>query len=197
MNIGVVIKNNRQKSNMTQTELAACLNITPQAVSRWEMGISYPDIAMLPRISEVLRVSADELLGIRLPDLSGKEGSGGKDGSQDAWLMLDDDHETTIRNAWTVDGATRRGARKGTASCKAMHNEGGRPFFFPGKVEGYEQVVPDYDRINPEYFKVLDKKIDWLNRQGITVFMEVLRRDCSRTWKYYYDWPIVYTRYVQ
>ena len=81
MNIGVVIKNNRQKSNMTQTELAACLNITPQAVSRWEMGISYPDIAMLPRISEVLRVSADELLGIRLPDLSGKEGSGGKDGS--------------------------------------------------------------------------------------------------------------------
>ena len=111
--------------------------------------------------------------------------------------MLDDDHETTIRNAWTVDGATRRGARKGTASCKAMHNEGGRPFFFPGKMEGYEQVVPDYDRINPEYFKVLDKKIDWLNRQGITVFMEVLRRDCSRAWKYYYDWPIVYTRYVQ
>ena len=86
MNIGVVIKNNRQKSNMTQTELAACLNITPQAVSRWEMGISYPDIAMLPRISEVLRVSADELLGIRLPDLSGKEGSGGKDGSgASAW----------------------------------------------------------------------------------------------------------------
>lgn len=86
MNIGVVIKNNRQKSNMTQTELAACLNITPQAVSRWEMGISYPDIDMLPRISEVLRVSADELLGIRLPDLSGKEGSGGKDGSgASAW----------------------------------------------------------------------------------------------------------------
>ena len=50
---------------MTQTELAACLNITPQAVSRWEMGISYLDVVMLPRISEVLRVSADELLGIR------------------------------------------------------------------------------------------------------------------------------------
>lgn len=65
MNIGEVVKYNRQKRNMTQTELAACLNITPQAVSRWEMGISYPDIAILPRISEVLRVSADELLGIR------------------------------------------------------------------------------------------------------------------------------------
>ncbi len=65
MDFGKMIKDCRQKSNMTQTELAACLNITPQAVSRWEMGISYPDVVMLPRISEVLRVSADELLGIR------------------------------------------------------------------------------------------------------------------------------------
>lgn len=66
MKIGAVIKYMRQKRNLTQAELASSLNITPQAVSRWEMGISYPDIAMLPDISEVLQVSADELLGIRL-----------------------------------------------------------------------------------------------------------------------------------
>lgn len=66
MNIGEVIKCRRQKRNLTQTELAAQLNITPQAVSRWEMGISYPDIAMLPQIAEALQTSADELLGVRL-----------------------------------------------------------------------------------------------------------------------------------
>lgn len=65
MNIGDVIKSKRQNKNMTQAELAEKLNVTPQAVSRWEMGISYPDIAMIPLISEVLWVSADELLGIR------------------------------------------------------------------------------------------------------------------------------------
>ena len=65
MNIGEVIKNRRQKRKMTQTELAELLKVTPQAVSRWEMGISYPDIAMIPLISEALWVSADELLGIR------------------------------------------------------------------------------------------------------------------------------------
>lgn len=64
MNIGEVIKNRRQKRNLTQAELAALLKVTPQAVSRWEMGISYPDIAMVPLISEVLWVTADELLGI-------------------------------------------------------------------------------------------------------------------------------------
>lgn len=65
MNIGDVIKSKRQNKNMTQAELAEKLNVTPQAVSRWEMGVSYPDIAMIPLISEVLWVSADELLGIR------------------------------------------------------------------------------------------------------------------------------------
>ncbi len=66
MNIGEVIKCRRQKRNLTQAELAVQLNITPQAVSRWEMNISYPDIAMLPQIAEALQISTDELLGVRL-----------------------------------------------------------------------------------------------------------------------------------
>lgn len=64
MNIGEVIKCKRKKRNMTQAELAEVLKVTPQAVSRWEMGVSYPDIAMVPIISEALCVTADELLGL-------------------------------------------------------------------------------------------------------------------------------------
>lgn len=64
MNIGDVIKCKRQKRKMTQAELAELLKVTPQAVSRWEMGVSYPDIAMVPMISEALCVTADELLGL-------------------------------------------------------------------------------------------------------------------------------------
>lgn len=62
--IGEIIKCKRKKRKLTQGELAALLNVTPQAVSRWEMGVSYPDIAMIPLISKTLYVSADELLGI-------------------------------------------------------------------------------------------------------------------------------------
>jgi len=63
MNIGEVIKEKRQKRKITQAELAALLNVTPQAVSRWEMGVSYPDTAMISKISKTLWVTADELLG--------------------------------------------------------------------------------------------------------------------------------------
>lgn len=72
MNIGDVIKYRRQKRNMTQAELGELLHVTPQAVSRWEMGISYPDIAMVPLISEALWVNSDELLGIK-PSYVGQE----------------------------------------------------------------------------------------------------------------------------
>lgn len=63
MVIGEVIKKHRLIKNITQEEMANALNVTPQAVSRWETGISYPDVAMIPHISKYLDVSADKLLG--------------------------------------------------------------------------------------------------------------------------------------
>jgi hypothetical protein len=78
-----------------------------------------------------------------------------------------------------------------------MNNEGGQPFLFPGKVPGFEKVFPDVDRINPEYFKYLDRKIDYLNEQGFVPFIEVSRRDASECWKKYYSWPDSYSRFIE
>lgn len=65
MNIGAKIKELRTKRNLTQEELAQKLGVTAQAVSRWETGISLPDITMVPLISKTLFVSTDELLACR------------------------------------------------------------------------------------------------------------------------------------
>jgi len=108
-------------------------------------------------------------------------------------VMNDADH-TTVRSAWLQFG-TGPDARSGSA--KDMSNEGGRPFQFPGKVPGYENVFPDVDRLNPEYFRYIDRKIDYLNRQGFVVFMEVSRRDASECWNKYYGWPDSYARFIQ
>lgn len=100
----------------------------------------------------------------------------------------------------TADGVVLRAAwrQPGTQSAKDMHNEAGqRAFAFPGRVAGHEEVFPDLQRINPEYFRTLDRKIDYLNAQGMIPFLEVARRDIGRAWKHYYPWPESYTRYVQ
>lgn len=103
-------------------------------------------------------------------------------------LKMDDAEHTTIRSAWVEFG---------TGSAKNMDNEGGRPFFYPGKVPGYENYFPDMDRINPEYFKYLDRKIDYLNANGFVPFIEVSRRDSGLCWNKFYDWPSSYVRYIQ
>jgi hypothetical protein len=103
-------------------------------------------------------------------------------------LVMNDSAKTTIRSAWLEFG---------TGSAKNMDNEGGRPFFFPGKVSGYENQFPDMDRINPEYFKYLDRKIDYLNANGFVPFIEVSRRDAGLCWYKYYGWPDSYVRFIQ
>lgn len=62
MMIGEIIKKRRVFMKFTQEELAEKLNVTPQAVSRWENDISLPDITLVLRIAEVLKISCDALL---------------------------------------------------------------------------------------------------------------------------------------
>ena len=61
MNLGNKIRELRRARNLTQEQLAASLNISAQAVSKWEMGASYPDMTMIPTIAALFKVSLDEL----------------------------------------------------------------------------------------------------------------------------------------
>ena len=61
--IGTNIKTYRKNKGFTQEELADLLNVTPQAVSKWESENSLPDTSMLIPLAQVLGVSTDALLG--------------------------------------------------------------------------------------------------------------------------------------
>jgi hypothetical protein len=100
---------------------------------------------------------------------------------------------TPIRQAWQAGGSADSSEQ---ARAKEMHNESGRPFAYPGKVPGYEHVVPDFDRLNPGYFRYMDRKVAYLNAQGMIPFIEVSRRDCGPVWKQYYEWPDSYARFI-
>ena len=63
--MGMFICKLRKENNMTQMELAQQLHVTDKAVSRWECGIGYPDIQLLPALSESLHVSVAELISCK------------------------------------------------------------------------------------------------------------------------------------
>ena len=58
------IKSLRKSRNITQEQLAGYLDVSPQAVSRWETGASCPDISLLPQIAGLFEITVDELLGV-------------------------------------------------------------------------------------------------------------------------------------
>lgn len=62
--IGEKIKEYRQKNHMTQEQLASCVNVTFQTVSKWETGVSSPDLSLIIPLTKIFDISADELLGI-------------------------------------------------------------------------------------------------------------------------------------
>ena len=61
--LGEKIRQLRQRDGRTQEALAVEIGVTAQAVSRWEKGICYPDMELLPSIANYFGVSIDELFG--------------------------------------------------------------------------------------------------------------------------------------
>ncbi|MGD0410994.1 MAG: DUF5060 domain-containing protein [Verrucomicrobiota bacterium] len=112
-------------------------------------------------------------------------------------VWLDRNADVGIRSAWVNQDEIAHHLPREGWHAKDMTNEGGRAFLFPGKVPGYEGIYPDVNRLNPEYFKYLDRKMDYLNAQGFIPVLEVARRDMTSAWAKYYPWPESYTRYIQ
>lgn len=61
--LGNIISVQRKKLGLTQEQLAQKLDVTNQAVSKWETDQSCPDVAMLPKLAELFGISMDELFG--------------------------------------------------------------------------------------------------------------------------------------
>ena len=59
--MGTFIKEQRMALGLTQQQLADQLHVTNKAVSRWETGNAYPDIALLDDLAATLSVSVEEL----------------------------------------------------------------------------------------------------------------------------------------
>lgn len=58
----------RKKLGLKQEDIANKVNISTQALSKWENDLSAPDISLLPELADILNVTLDELLGRKVPE---------------------------------------------------------------------------------------------------------------------------------
>jgi transcriptional regulator with XRE-family HTH domain len=93
IHLGERIKELRARDGRTQEALASRLGVTAQAISRWEKGICYPDMELIPSIANCFGVSIDELFGYENSRehkidaiLARVDAFGIKERADDAWI---------------------------------------------------------------------------------------------------------------
>jgi hypothetical protein len=109
-----------------------------------------------------------------------------------------------LRNAWekfgydVADGsgtdASGGTGYWGTLTAKNMRDEFGN---LPFKMSEKHRNISDFDRINPEYFQSLDKKMEYLADQGFVPLLETVRRDVTPSWYAYFNFNESFSRFVQ
>ena len=72
MKINQIIREKRKELSLTQEQIAELLGVSTPAVNKWEKGISYPDISLLPALARLLDTDLNTLLSFQ-DDLTDKE----------------------------------------------------------------------------------------------------------------------------
>ena len=109
-----------------------------------------------------------------------------------------------LRNAWEKFGydvsdapgfdASSASSYWGTFTAKNMRDEYGN---LPFAMSEIHKGVADFDHINPEYFKSLDEKMEFLSMEGFVPLLETVRRDVGPSWKAYFNFNESFSRFVQ
>ncbi len=112
--ISLRIADLRKRNRITQQELADHIGVTFQTISKWETGISMPDITVLPSLAHYFQVTTDQLLGLK--PLDGETYIPEKTAVKDYWnnkfnyllqtrksLWNDDYVRFLISQVWKID----------------------------------------------------------------------------------------------
>jgi len=70
MTFGEKLLNLRKQANLTQNDLADKLNISRQAITKWERGVGLPDIDNIKKISSLFNISIDNLLDYKIENIN-------------------------------------------------------------------------------------------------------------------------------
>lgn len=99
--LGAFIGERRRELGLTQRELAERLHVTNKAVSKWECGLSYPDVTLLGPLASALELRVEELMACRqqaVPD-------GEEDPMKNLLTISDDSLRRERRRSWGRLGA--------------------------------------------------------------------------------------------
>ena len=150
------LKQIRKEHHLSQEELAELLDVSRQAVSKWEQGQGYPEVEKLLLLSSKLNVSLDALLSVEV-----NSDAEAKKGSISGSIIITAPHENVIASCCKVaaTGKMRGGKNSPQYALFGVDRGGssfwGEPTTFLGWYAGEEQLSKEIEEI----YKAISKGI--------------------------------------
>ena len=119
------LKEIRREHHLSQEDLAELLNVSRQAVSKWEQGQGYPEVETLILLSKKLNVSLDALMSIEINDdreLKNKNVSGS--------IVITSPHENVIARCYKVAATGKMHGGKNSPQYALFGVDRGRSSFW-------------------------------------------------------------------
>ena len=111
---GKAIQTLRKRKNLTQAELAASLNVSGQAVSKWENNLSQPDLDTVQKMMEIFEVSWEEFSALC--------NNGGEVSAEDVLRQRDKDSIAAAATSATAAANSANEAAKATVRLRRKLN---------------------------------------------------------------------------
>ena len=143
------LKQLRKDKQLSQEELAEILDVSRQAVSKWEQGIGYPEVEKLLLLSSKLNVSLDYLMATEI-----SQQSANNKGNITDQITITSPHENVITTCYKVlsSGKMHGGKSSPQYALFGVHNGisfwGDEPTTFLGWYADKEQITKEISEIH-------------------------------------------------
>ena len=140
----------RKERHLSQEELAELLEVSRQAVSKWEQGAGYPEVEKLVLLSRKLNISLDDLMS---EEAEGSRAS--KTANADRLIVIFSPHENVITECYKVSSSGKMGGGKNSpkyalfgVSRGGSNFWGDAPTTFLGWYADQEQISKEIKEIH-------------------------------------------------
>ena len=143
------LKQVRKEYHLSQEELAELLDVSRQAVSKWEQGQGYPEVETLLLLSSKLNISLDSLMSAEM-----HRDAGAKKETISGSIVITSPHENVIANCYKVAATGKMRGGKGSPQYalfgvdRGGSNFWGEPTTFLGWYAGEEQLSKEIAQIH-------------------------------------------------
>ena len=143
------LKQIRKEHHLSQEELAELLDVSRQAVSKWEQGQGYPEVEKLLLLSSKLNISLDALMSVET-----KRETGSKDENRLGLIVITSPHENVIATCYKVAASSKMRGGKASPQYSLFgidrggSNFWGEPTTFLGWYANEEQISKEIAQIH-------------------------------------------------